>query len=326
MGDSLADVGTFGIEFTIQGNRDLSGSASRRPTGWAGLQLLPPMASPSASTKPGCTNYAVGGGVINAGSGLVATDPRVWACSSPLPPRRQLQPATCWWSTAAATFRRLVGAPARRPPAANRRRRRPRSLALLGTQPSPTQVQAAAAGGAAGLAAASGTWTALAGSFTSIKGGRSTGAPRASCCSTCRRHHGALPGRVTASPRPTAPTAPARVRRPMRLPEPERQPSTPNWRAALRGNASVAIVGTSRRSMTWSTPAQFGFTDVTHTACPATGVGADDRPPTFATCTDAALAANLPPAPVAVPTGYKNWALIPATSIRRRTHISRSRS
>ena len=80
MGDSLADVGTFGIKFTVQGSNsqiypERIASAYGLPRGcnyfaFTGTTFV---ANPTA----GCTNYAVGGGVINgAGGGLAAADPR----------------------------------------------------------------------------------------------------------------------------------------------------------------------------------------------------------------------------------------------------------
>lgn len=85
MGDSLADVGTFGIRFTVQGS-----SASP-------VRIFPELiaqsyglnnhcnfyafdgASFTANTAAtGCTNFAIGGGRINgATAGMVAADPRI---------------------------------------------------------------------------------------------------------------------------------------------------------------------------------------------------------------------------------------------------------
>lgn len=52
-------------------------------------------------------------------------------------------------------------------------------------------------------------------------------------------------------------------------------------------------------------PADYGLTNVTTPACPATGVGTDGLPTyNFETCTDTALSAMTPPAGA---TGGANW-------------------
>ena len=80
MGDSLADVGTFGIKFTVQGSgsqiypeRVAQTYGLPRGCNFFAFTGTTFVANPTA----GCTNYAVGGGVINgAGGGLAAADPR----------------------------------------------------------------------------------------------------------------------------------------------------------------------------------------------------------------------------------------------------------
>lgn len=80
MGDSLADVGTFGLKFTVQGAESLvypervaalyGFSGQCNFFAFTGTTFAP-------NAKAGCTNYAIGGGVINpASSSLVAGDPR----------------------------------------------------------------------------------------------------------------------------------------------------------------------------------------------------------------------------------------------------------
>jgi phospholipase/lecithinase/hemolysin len=81
MGDSLADVGTFGIKFTIQGND----TYPERISQLYGLPKGCPFfvftgTTFAANPTAGCGNFAIGGGVINAASGeFVAMDPRVIA-------------------------------------------------------------------------------------------------------------------------------------------------------------------------------------------------------------------------------------------------------
>ena len=80
MGDSLADVGTFGLKFTVQGAdsqvfpervaRSFSITTQCNFYLFTGSTFV---ANPTA----GCTNYAIGGGRVNgAGNGLTAADPR----------------------------------------------------------------------------------------------------------------------------------------------------------------------------------------------------------------------------------------------------------
>ncbi len=318
MGDSLADVGTFGIEFTIQGNEIYPERISQTYGLGKGCNFF---ASDGVTfgvnPKPGCTNYAVGGGVINAaGSGLVAADPRGLGV--------QFAAATAAGNFGAGDLlvvdgggndaAALVGAYLRAGQPAPAGDGGASFLALLGTQLSPTQVQAAAAGGAAGLAAAGGTYmTALAGSFyTMIKSGAlDKGAARIvllnmPAITVTPRFQAVLDGIAAAN---GANGASARA---------QADALFQSWFTAFNtelarrfaGNASVAIVDVYKAFNDMvTTPAQFGFTDVTHTACPATGVGADGLPTyTFATCTDAALAANPPPGASGGADWYKTWA------------------
>lgn len=66
-GDSLADSGTFGIKFTVQGADSLiypERVAASYGTTLCNFYVFT-VASFAANPKAGCTNYAVGGGVIN---------------------------------------------------------------------------------------------------------------------------------------------------------------------------------------------------------------------------------------------------------------------
>ncbi|AVP56752.1 SGNH/GDSL hydrolase family protein [Pulveribacter suum] len=69
-GDSLADSGTFGIKFTVQGAGDNGGPTLIWPERVAGSysQKLCPhydLTSGALNTRASCTNYAVGGAAIN---------------------------------------------------------------------------------------------------------------------------------------------------------------------------------------------------------------------------------------------------------------------
>jgi phospholipase/lecithinase/hemolysin len=73
MGDSLADSGTFGYKFTVQGNDPTTGKPYQvwpeRIAGLYNTSLCPHYAPTSETTfvtgNAGCTNYAIGGAQIN---------------------------------------------------------------------------------------------------------------------------------------------------------------------------------------------------------------------------------------------------------------------
>ena len=149
MGDSLADVGTYGFKFTIQGNDIYAERVAQSYGLGKGCNFFAFTGTTfAANPTAGCTNYAIGNSVINpASNGYAAADPRGLA----------VQLAT---ATAAANFAAgdlllvdggandasaLVGAylAAATDGGAS-------YLALLGTVLTPAQVAAAAGGGAAG--------------------------------------------------------------------------------------------------------------------------------------------------------------------------------
>ena len=309
MGDSLADVGTYGFKFTIQGN-DLYAERVAQAYGlskgcnffaFTGTTFAP-------NAKAGCTNYAIGNSVINPSSnGYSAADPRGIA----------VQLAT---ATAAGNFSEgdlllvdggandasaLVGAylAAAKDGGAS-------YLALLGTVLTPAQVTAAAGGGAAGLAAAGGTYmAALADKFAAMlqTGALDKGAQRIALLN--------VPG-ITNTPRfqmvldgiGAAAGATARA---------QSEALFKSWTVAFNtqlaakfaGNSKVAIVDfyTAFNDQIAS-PAQFNLTNVKTPTCPITGAGTDTLPTySFPTCTDAALAAA-PPAGVTGADWYKSYA------------------
>src|SRR5690606_19640387 len=80
MGDSLADVGTFGLKFTVQGSNSLT-YPERIAVGYGLPQGCNFFAFTGTTFAPnpaaGCTNFAIGGAVINgSGRGYSAADPR----------------------------------------------------------------------------------------------------------------------------------------------------------------------------------------------------------------------------------------------------------
>jgi phospholipase/lecithinase/hemolysin len=315
IGDSLADVGTYGFKFTVQGNDTYPERVSQAYGLGKGCNFFAFTGTTFAvnTAKTGCTNYAIGASVINPSSGgFTAADPRGVA----------VQIAT---ATAAGNFTAgdlllvdgggndasaLVGAylAAAKDGGAS-------YLALLGTVLTPAQVGAAAAGGAAGLATAGGTYmAALADKFAAMlqTGALDKGAQRIALLN--------MPG-ITNTPRfqmvldsiaaaSGGGTAGATARA-------QSEGLFKSWTVAFNtqlaakfaGNSKVAIVDfyTAFNDQIAS-PAQFNLTNVKTPACPITGVGTDGLPTySFPTCTDASLAA----APQIGTTGadwYKSYA------------------
>lgn len=320
MGDSLADSGTFGVKFTIQGN-DIYPERIGVTYGLGkGCNFFAfDGATFVANPTPGCANFAIGGGVINrASSGFGATDPRGIG----------VQFAT---ATAAGNFgagdllvvdgggndaAALVGVYLRAlpPPAGDGGAS---LFALLGTQLTPAQLTAAQAGGQAGIAVAGGQYmVALADTFYDMikAGALDKGAQRVAVINipgitNTPRFQAVLNGIAAANGGGTT-GATARA---------QSEALFKSWVEAFNrqlasrfaGDARVAVVDLyTEFNNQVANPSQFGLTNVKDTACPATGVGTDGLPTyNFATCTNAALAATPPPAGA---TGgadwYKTWA------------------
>lgn len=312
MGDSLADVGTFGgVKASVQG-ADMYPERIAQAYGldkgcnfyrFTGTTFAP-------NTTAGCLNYAIGGGVINgASSALNAADPRIIGV--------QLATAVAAGNHSAGDLlvidgggndaAALVGAYLRAgqpPPAGDGGAA---YVALLGTQLSQAQVGAAVAGGASGLAAAGTQYmTALADTFfNQIKTqALDKGAQRIVLLN--------MPG-ILNTPRFQAvlagigATAGAAART-------QSEALFKGWVEAFNkqlatrvsGNSAIALVDfyTSFNDQV-ANPAQFGLSNVRNTACPATGVGGDGLPTySFPTCTTAALSAQTPPAGA---TGGADW-------------------
>jgi phospholipase/lecithinase/hemolysin len=312
-GDSLADVGTFGYKFTVQGSASLI--YPERVSQSYGLSVGCPFFKFTGTTfipnpTSGCTNYAVGGGVINGpGSGLTAADPRNLNV--------QLAAAVAGGNYAAGDLlivdgggndaATLVGAYLKAATDGGAS-----YVAVLGTQLTPAQVGAAVAGGAAGLAAAGSTYmTALADTYWGLiksqaldKGAQRVAVLNMPGITNTPRFQTVLDSIAAASGGGTA-GASARA---------QSEALFKGWVVAFNtqlaaranGVAAVAVVDfyTSFNDQV-SNPAQFLLTNVKTPACPITGVGSDGLPTyTFPTCTDAALSAQTPPAGA---TGGANW-------------------
>lgn len=302
MGDSLADVGTYGFKFTIQGNDTYPERVSQVYGLGKGCNFFAFTGTTFAANtaKTGCTNYAIGASVINpASSGFAAVDPRGLAV--------QFATATAAGNFAAGDLllvdgggndaSALVGAylAAAKDGGAS-------YLALLGSVLTSAQVTAAAGGGATGLAAAGSTYmTALADNFyTMLKtGALDKGAQRIALLN--------MPG-ITNTPRfqlvldsiaaaSGGGTAGATARA-------QSEALFKSWVVAFNtqlaakfaGNSKVAIVDfyTAFNDQV-TTPSQFSLTNVKTPACPITGAGTDGLPTySFPTCTDASLAAAAP--------------------------------
>ena len=315
MGDSLADVGTFGIKFTIQGNDTYPERISTAYSLGKGCNFFTftgTTFAPNTATT-GCTNYAIGGAVINpTASGYVAADPRGLAV--------QFAAATAAGNYGAGDLllvdgggndaAALVGAylAAATDSGAS-------YLALLGTLLTPAQVTAAASGGPTGLAAAGSTYmSALADSFynTMKTSALDKGAQRIALLN--------MPG-ITNTPRfqlvldsiaaaSGGGTAGATARA-------QSEALFNSWTVAFNSRLAANVAGNSKVVLVdfytafnnqIVNPATYGLTNVKTPACPITGVGTDKLPSyTFATCTDAALAAA-PPTGVTGTDWYKTYA------------------
>jgi outer membrane lipase/esterase len=311
MGDSLADVGTFGSRATVQGG-DMYPERVAQGYGLSkGCNFYRFTGTTfAANTAAGCTNFAIGGGVINgASSSLTAADPRIIGV--------QLATAVAAGNHAAGDLlvidgggndaASLVGAYLRAGQPAPAGDGGAAYLALLGTVLTPAQVGAAAAGGAAGLAAAGGQYmTALADIFfTQIKTqALDKGAQRVALLN--------MPG-ITNTPRfqtvlagiGAAAGATARA---------QSEALFKSWVEAFNkqlatrasGNSAVVLVDfyTAFNDQV-SMPAQFGLSNVKVPACPVVGLGGDGLPVyNFPACTTAALSAQTPPAGA---TGGADW-------------------
>jgi len=300
-GDSLADSGTFGFKATVNGADSLI--YPERVAASYGATLCNYYTATGADSfvpnpKAGCTNYAIGGGVINHPS---PTNPKGITL--------QLATASAAGYTASDLVlidgggndaAALVGAFLAIP-----RDGGASYVALLGTLLTPTQVGTAVAGGQAGLSAAGGTYMqALADKFhASIK----TNVLDKNAQQVVILN---MPG-ITNTPRfqmvlnSVGASAGAAART-------QYETLFKGWIVAFNTQLDNKFAGEARVGIVdfytgfndqVTNPAQFGLTNKDTPACPITGMGSDGLPTySFPTCTATALSA-------APPTGVTdtNW-------------------
>ncbi len=246
------------------------------------------------NARAGCTNYAVGSGVINAAaSGLSAADPR----GIPV----QFAAATAAGNYASGDLLRVDGGGNDAAALVGAYLAIPRDggasyTALLGTLLTPQQVQAAA--GATCM-------TALAASFHTLikrqaldKGAQRIALLNMPGITKTPRFQPVVDG-IAAASGPNGASARA-----------ERGPVQELDRGLQRraGDGGVATVDFYKAfNDQVATLARYGLTNVKDTACPATGVGSDGLPTySFPSCTDAALGAD--PRAAGNANWYKSWA------------------
>jgi len=311
MGDSLADSGTFGFKFTVNGAN--SKVYPERIAASYGLTLCNVYTATSATTfvanptQTGCTNSAIGGGRIN----------NFTAPTSPVSIVQQLKNASAGGNYAAGDLlvidggandaADLVGAFLKASTDGGAS-----YVALLGTVLPPATINAAVGQGQGGLEAVGATYlSALADTFyATIKStALDKGAQRVALLN--------IPG-ITDTPRfqmvldsiaaaygGGAAGAAARA---------HSESVFNGWIVAFNteiaskfaGNANVVVVDfyASFKDEV-ANPSNYSLQNVKTPACPITGTGSDGLPTyTFPTCTDAALSAQTPPSGA---TGGADW-------------------
>ena len=307
MGDSIADSGTFGYKFTVQG---------AAPTGPSSTPIWPEMVASSYgstlcphyaftgsafNSTPGCTNYAIGGGRIN----------NFTAPTSPVSIVQQLSDAgndgfgagdlllIDGGGNDAADLIGAYLAASRDGGAAYR--------AVLSTLLPVATVNAGLAGGANGMAQVGGAYmAALADKFHGAidanalkKGAMRVAVLNMPAIDKTPRLQQVLGG-ITAS---AGPEASAQVQGLLKA---WLEAFNAQLAARFAGNDKVVVVDfyTAFNDQV-ANPAQFGLTNAKNTACPVTSVGGDGLPAyTFPTCTVTALSAQTPPAGA---TGGADW-------------------
>ena len=307
MGDSIADSGTFGYKFTVQG---------AAPTGPSSTPIWPEMVASSYgstlcphyaftgsafNSTAGCTNYAIGGGRIN----------NFTAPTSPVSIVQQLSDAgndgfgagdlllIDGGGNDAADLIGAYLAASRDGGAAYR--------AVLSTLLPVATVNAGLAGGANGMAQVGGAYmAALADKFHGAidanalkKGAMRVAVLNMPAIDKTPRLQQVLAG-ITAS---AGPEASAQVQGLLKA---WLEAFNAQLAARFAGNDKVVVVDfyTAFNDQV-ANPAQFGLTNAKNTACPVTSVGGDGLPAyTFPTCTVTALSAQTPPAGA---TGGADW-------------------
>lgn len=298
VGDSLADSGTFGIKFTVQGSAPTGPGSTpiwpERVAGSYGQTLCPYYVSAGSgfNTQAGCTNYAVGGGAINYFKAPTAPQSIV----------RQLKDAGAAGYGAGDLLLidgggndagDLISAYL-----AASKDGGQSYAALLGTVLDAATVNTLLAGGAAGLAQAGGAYMqALATQFAATIQVQALdkGAPRVAVLN--------MPG-VTLTPKfrmvlasiaaANGAQAAAQLEA---LFDGWVQAFNTKLAAQLAGDKRVAVVDFYASFKDQAAhPAQYSYTNVTTPVCPATGVDGNGLPTySFPACTAAALSAMTPP-------------------------------
>lgn len=306
-GDSLADSGTFGFKFTVQGSAATGAGSTpiwpeRVATSYGQSLCNHYVFNGSAfGANAACTNYAVGGGRINN-----ATAP-----TSPVSITQQLKDMGALGYSASDLVlidgggndaADLIGAYLRASSDNGQA-----YAALLGSLLPQATVGAALAGGTTGMAQVGGAYMqALAKNFAeTIKANTvAKNAPRVAVLNA--------PG-VTLTPRfrmvlasISAARGAAAAAQAEALFDGWIQAYNTQLATSLAGDNRIALVDfyTSFKDQA-TNPAQYQLTNSSTPACPATGLGTDGLPTyTFPTCTAAALSAMTPPAGA---TGGADW-------------------
>jgi len=312
MGDSLADVGTFGFKFTVQGSASLIYPERVAQTyGVAPLCnfFLFTGSTFIANPTAGCTDYAIGGGRINNAS--APTSPQ----SIPL----QLQTASATANFSATDLVVIDGGGNDAADLVGAYLLAPTDSAaaysgLLTTLLSPGVVGTNLAAGPSGFAAVGGLYmTALADKFYDDikanvldKGATHVVVVNVPGITKTPRFQMVLDSIAAASGGGTA-GATARA---------QAEAVFDGWVQAFNaelatkfaGNTSVVVVDAyTSFNDEIANPAKYGLTNNTTPACPITGVGSDGLPTyTFSTCTDTALSAA-PPTGVTDPNWWKTY-------------------
>ncbi|AVO49624.1 phospholipase [Melaminivora suipulveris] len=297
VGDSLADSGTFGLKFSVQGTAGTGAGSTaiwpERVAGGYGQSLCPhyDLTSGNLAVRPACTNYAVGGGAINY--------TRVANAPQSIP--RQLADAAAagygpgdlllvdgGGNDAADLISAYLAVP-RDGGAAYR--------ALLSSVLDAATVQQLLGGGAAGMAQAGGVYMqALATRFAATLKAQALdkGATRVAVLN--------MPD-VTLTPKFRVVLA-AIAQANGAAAAAQAEGLFSSWVQAFNARLAEQFAGDRRVVVVdfysafkdqYQRPAQYGYTNVATPACPATGVDASGLPTyTFPTCTGAALSANPP--------------------------------
>lgn len=312
VGDSLSDSGAFGYKFTVQGAAPTGANSTplwvERVAASYNQTLCAHYASAdgiSFASKPGCSNYAVGGGRIN----------NFTAPTSPVSITQQLKDAGAAGYTASDLLLvdggsndagDLIGAYLKAASDGGATYQ-----ALLGTVLDAATLQALLTSGPTGSAKAGGAYMkTLAAQFAATlkanaldKGATHVAILNVPDFLATPKFQLAL-GAITAS-QGAAASAQANA-----LFDSWIQAFNAQLSASFAGDDRVVVVdfnATSKEQTQF--PAQYELTNITATACPATGRGSDGLPSySFPTCTAAALSAAPPASAAGNPDWWKHYA------------------